>query len=75
MSKIVKADFDGSLMSFTAEAWFNATEAADKYGKRPVDWLNQDGTREYITMPDASDSVTAPSICSINTACGLSALS
>lgn len=49
MSKIVKADFDGSLMSFTAEAWFNATEAADKYGKRPVDWLNQDGTREYIT--------------------------
>ncbi|PXX51051.1 KilA-N domain-containing protein [Aquitalea magnusonii] len=49
MSKIVKADFDGSVMSFTAEAWFNATEAADKYGKRPVDWLNQDGTREYIT--------------------------
>lgn len=23
--------------------------AAEKYGKRPIDWLNQDGVREYIT--------------------------
>lgn len=48
MSKIVKADFDGSLMSFTADGWFNATDAADKYGKRPNDWLALDETKAYI---------------------------
>lgn len=36
-------------MRFTADGWFNATGAAEKYGKRPIDWLNQDGVREYIT--------------------------
>ncbi len=49
MSKIIQANFNGQAMHFTADAWFNATEAAEKFGKRPIDWLNQDGTREYIT--------------------------
>lgn len=48
MSKIIQADFNGQRLHFTSDAWFNATEAAERYGKRPVDWLNQDGTREYI---------------------------
>lgn len=53
MSKIIQADFNGQAMHFTADAWFNATEASEKYGKRPIDWLNQDGTREYIaTLAD-----------------------
>ncbi|MDC7718734.1 KilA-N domain-containing protein [Vogesella sp. DC21W] len=53
MNKIIQADFNGQAMHFTTDAWFNATEAAEKYGKRPVDWLNQDGTREYIaTLAD-----------------------
>lgn len=49
MSKIIQADFNGQAMRFTADGWFNATGAAEKYGKRPIDWLNQDGVREYIT--------------------------
>lgn len=53
MSKIIQADFNGQAMHFMADGWFNATEAAENYGKRPVDWLSQDGTREYIaTLAD-----------------------
>nr|WP_199066390.1 KilA-N domain-containing protein [Chromobacterium sp. ASV5] len=53
MTKLIQADFNGQAMQFTQDAWFNATEAAVKFGKRPVDWLNQDGTREYIaTLSD-----------------------
>ncbi|AUH49542.1 DNA-binding protein [Chromobacterium sp. ATCC 53434] len=53
MTKLIQADFNGQAMQFTQDAWFNATEAAVKFGKRPVDWLNQDGTQEYIaTLAD-----------------------
>jgi hypothetical protein len=53
MSKIVKADFDGSLMSFTAEAWFNATEAAAHFGKEPGDWLREREAVEYLAVQAA----------------------
>lgn len=47
--QIIKADFDGHAIQFSADGWFNATAAASNYGKRPVDWLTQDGTKEYIS--------------------------
>jgi hypothetical protein len=46
--ELVRADYQGMQVSFTEEGWFNATEVAEKFGKRPVDWLNLDSTREYI---------------------------
>lgn len=46
--QIVTKQFDSFAVSFTDDAYFNATEAASKYGKRPVDWLRQQETDEYI---------------------------
>jgi hypothetical protein len=47
--ELVKAEYQGLAVAFTEDAWFNATAVAERFGKRPVDWLNQDGTKEYIS--------------------------
>ena len=51
MSKleIVRADYQGLEVSFTEDGWFNATMAAERFGKRPVDWIRLDETQSYIT--------------------------
>lgn len=49
MSKLIQADFDGQTMQFNSEGWFNATAAAEKFGKRPVDWLHTADSVEYIS--------------------------
>ncbi len=50
MSKnIVKAEYEGLAVTFGEDGWFNATEVAGNFGKRPADWLALDSTREYIT--------------------------
>lgn len=48
VTAIIKSEYDGQEISFTEDGWFNATEVAAKFGKRPVDWLNLDSTKEYI---------------------------
>lgn len=45
---LVKSEYDGKEISFTEDGWFNATEVASQYGKRPVDWLKQVETETYI---------------------------
>jgi hypothetical protein len=40
--------YDGHSIQFNDAGWFNATHAAEKFGKRPVDWLALDSTKEYI---------------------------
>lgn len=49
-NKIVKVDYQGLLVSFDTEAWFNATEAAERFGKRPVDWLRLPDTEKYLSI-------------------------
>jgi len=48
MSQLVQYQFDHSLYSFTLDGWFNATEAAAKFGKEPFDWLIQRDTVGYL---------------------------
>lgn len=48
MSNIIKFDFQGSLYSFNADGWFNATDAAKRFDKEPFYWLNQRDTVDYI---------------------------
>lgn len=48
MSKLIKADFNHSLITFNDDGWFNATEVASKYSKRTVDWLSLESTKQYI---------------------------
>ncbi|MCA0325509.1 MAG: KilA-N domain-containing protein [Proteobacteria bacterium] len=48
MSALVLATYNGQEVTFTDDGWFNATEAAAKFGKRPVDWLKLPETKRYI---------------------------
>lgn len=47
---LVVADYHGLHVSFNEDGWFNATKAAEKFGKRPNDWLQLDETKEYISI-------------------------
>lgn len=47
-NNLIVAEFDGKPVQFDAVAWFNATHAAKRFGKRPVDWLRLRSTIEYI---------------------------
>jgi hypothetical protein len=46
---VIQLQYDGKPVEIDENGWFNATEAADKFGKRPVDWLALDSTDEYIS--------------------------
>lgn len=48
MSNIIQYDFQGELYSFREDGWFNATEAAARFDKRPNDWLGLENTKRYI---------------------------
>lgn len=50
MSKITPFDYQGQAVAFNAEGWINATDAAARFGKRPVDWLALDGTKDYLAV-------------------------
>jgi len=47
---VVNADYNGIAMTFTGDGWFNATLAAERFGKRVDNWLRLDETKEYITV-------------------------
>jgi len=46
---LVPLNYQGTEISFTEDGWFNATNAADLYKKRPVDWLKLKETKDYIS--------------------------
>lgn len=46
--EIVRAEYNGIEISFSEKGWFNATQAALRFGKRPLDWLRLDDTKKYI---------------------------
>jgi len=48
MSNIIPMDFEGQVIRFTSDGWINATEAAQKHGRRVKDWLRLDSTRQYM---------------------------
>lgn len=55
---VVMADYKGLQVPFTEEGWFNATVAAAKFGRRPVDWLKLPETRRYLRALAKSTKVT-----------------
>ena len=48
MVKLIKADFDGHLVQFNDNGWFNATLAAKAFDVRLDHWLSSPDTIEYI---------------------------
>lgn len=45
---LISLAYEGHPITIRDDGWFNATEAAQKWGKRPVDWLRLDETTVYI---------------------------
>lgn len=50
MHELVKMEYQTFDVMFNEEGWFNATVAAENFGKRPVDWLALDSTKEYLEV-------------------------
>lgn len=47
-TSLVALNYQGLTVAFNEDGWFNATAAAARYGKRPVDWLALESTQEYV---------------------------
>lgn len=45
---IVSLTYNGQSVGFTEDGWFNATAAADRFGKTPHEWLRLPSTQEYL---------------------------
>lgn len=45
---IITRTYQDHAVSYDADGWFNATEAAKKFDKRPNDWLALPSTKSYI---------------------------
>jgi len=48
MNRIVQYAFSQHLYSFDVAGWFNATEAAARFGKKPAHWLELPSTQSYM---------------------------
>lgn len=48
MNKIIPLDYAGQAIQFDSGAWFNATAAADRFGKSPAEWLRLPAAKEYL---------------------------
>ena len=48
MNALVKVEYLDVAVSFTEDAWFNATAVAERFGKRIQDWLENQETKDYI---------------------------
>lgn len=46
--QIVTRTYEGHAIAYQDDGWFNATQAAAKFGKRPVDWLKLPETARYM---------------------------
>ena len=51
---LIVAEYRGNGYSFRDDGWFNATDAARRFGKRPIEWLRLPETERYIAARCAS---------------------
>ncbi|UOO93160.1 KilA-N domain-containing protein [Vitreoscilla stercoraria] len=58
MAKLIPLEYQGMSIHANSEAWFNATEMAAMFDKRPVDWLKQVDTERYIDTLCKKNEVT-----------------
>jgi hypothetical protein len=60
LTNLVKAEYYDISVTFTEDAWFNATEVADRFGKRPVDWIRLDETQAYLKALSEALGISEP---------------
>jgi hypothetical protein len=46
---VITLHYNGHPITYRDDGWFNATQAASKFNKRPVDWLALSSTDDYIS--------------------------
>lgn len=54
MPNIINADFSGTPIQFDRRGWFNATVAAERFGKVPYEWLRLPETEEYLAALEST---------------------
>lgn len=47
---IIASDFNGNIINFNQDGWFNATQVAATFDKRIDHWLENKETQEYISI-------------------------
>ena len=48
MKGLITSQYDGQELSLNEQGWFNATEAAKRFGKLPNEWIRLPETQRYI---------------------------
>lgn len=48
-SSIITRDYQGHAIAYQGDGWFNATQAAARFGRRVDVWLKTDDTQAYIS--------------------------
>lgn len=48
-SHLHQRKYDGHVVTYRDDGWFNATQAAAKFGKKPNEWLRLPSTDDYIS--------------------------
>lgn len=48
MNSVIPFNYQGQPVRFNTAGWINATDVAGRYDKRPIDWLKQDETKNYL---------------------------
>ena len=51
-TRIVPFDYQGQAVRFNADGWINATEIAERFGKRLDHWLDNAETLDYVRALD-----------------------
>ncbi|MEE4922119.1 KilA-N domain-containing protein [Pseudomonas alliivorans] len=47
-AKILQMNYEGQAVTFNADGWINATEAAARFGKEPAQWLRLPDAMRYL---------------------------
>lgn len=50
VNHVITSQYQGLTVNFTDEGWFNATAAANHFGRRVDKYLGNDETREYVAV-------------------------
>jgi hypothetical protein len=48
MSALITREYSGITLSFQNDGWFNATQAAERFGRRVDVWAKSQDTKDYI---------------------------
>ncbi|QVE14964.1 MULTISPECIES: KilA-N domain-containing protein [Pseudomonas] len=49
-SNVIPFHYQGQPVHFSSDGWINATDVAKRFDKRPVDWLKQAETKQYLAV-------------------------